>query len=390
MRTLRLSAASLLFASLIAHADGGYFAIADGVAQTADQRAVIIDHGDAETIVLQTGHDGDASDFAWVIPTPTRLAGVSSVSTADPAVFTALDELTAPRYYESAGAGPAICGCSGDNGAGAGGAPVRGDVTVWDSFAVENYDIVVLSADESSDLATWLDDNGYHLPAGSADVLHSYVSRHWFFVAIRMVPSAGGGGGAGDQLRPITLTFSTDELVFPMHISRVSTAERVEVMLYVISDGRVRSSNYPTAEIEARSSWRGQSFEAVYDGWFERTIANLGGTALVVECARSVPSQLLVTPPFDALLDREIQHYVTRLRTRLTPAQMTEDIVLVADERGADVGVVVASGVPGLRPRIAMATLLLAAIQAVAFRSRPRSRRIASATVLLAVFIVLL
>ena len=390
MRTLRLCLASILVASVSALADGGYFPVVHGIAETADQRAVIIDRGGAETIVLQTGYDGDASEFAWVIPTPTQLAGAGAVGTADPDLFRALDDLTAPRYYQPAGGGSGVCGCSASDGSDGAGPPARGDVTLWDSFSVENYDIAVLSAQESNDLATWLDDNGYGLSAGAENVLSYYVGRQWFFVAIKLRPSQVGGGGGAEELRPLALTFATSELVFPMRISRVSTTERVEVLLYVISDHRVRSSNYETAEIEARSTWRGDSFEAVYDGWFERTITNAGGTALVVEFAGELPSWWLNDPPFDDMMAGASGSYVTRLRTRLTPAQMAEDITLVPDVQGRDVDVVVASAVAGLRPRVAMAALLLGAIQGIAFRRWRHGRRIASALVLLAIFIVLL
>ena len=39
------------------------------------------------------------------------------------------------------------------------------------------YDILILSAKESSGLETWLTENGYRVPPGASRVLGSYSSR---------------------------------------------------------------------------------------------------------------------------------------------------------------------------------------------------------------------
>jgi hypothetical protein len=363
------------------------------VAATADQRAVIIDHGDAETIVLQTGYDGDASDFAWVIPIPTMIAGAAAVDTTDPEVFSALNSLTAPQYFTGGGGTSGICGCSGSEGGGDA-ASNRGQVTVWDAFSVDGYDAVVLSAEQSGALDAWLNANGYAFPADNQDVLAHYLAKGWFFIAFKVSPDAPAGDGAtagdGKQFRPIAVTFATDEIVFPMHISQVSTTERVEVLLYVLSDHRVRSTTYATREIQAGCSWDGQNFESVYDGWFEQTIADAGGRALVVEYAGELPTWWASDPPFSTLLDGGREYYVTRLRTRLTPEQMNEDIVMTTAASDADMEVIVASRAGAARGPLAFAVLLLAGVQGVAFRRWEMGRRIAVATAWLGLFMILL
>jgi hypothetical protein len=384
LRTLCLSLAVVICAC--ASADGGYFPTFEGVAETADQRAVIIDHGDAETIVLQTGYEGDASGFAWVIPVPTQIAGASAVGTADPSVFSSLSDLTAPRYFTGFEGSTGVCGCSG--GSGDAGAPSRGGVTVWDRFDVDGYNVAVLSATESGDLAGWLRDNGYAFPEAGDETLAYYVDKQWFFVAFRIAPSGGGGGG--EEFRPITLTFATDELVFPMCISRVSTTGRAEVLLYVLSEHRVKASNYPTRTIQAGRAWDGGDFDAVYDGWFEGTIADAGGTALVVEFAGDFPLWWAGVRPFDTLTRQGEEYFVTRLRTRLTPAQMDEDIMLTAAANDDPLEVVVGSELAATRGRAAFAALLLASVQGLALRRWRLGRRFAATTALLGILLVLL
>lgn len=375
--------------------DGGFFPTPSGVAETADQRALIIDHGDAETLVVQTAYEGNASGFAWVIPVPTQIVGASAVSTVDAEVFSRLHNLSAPRYYSGLEGSTGICGCSGSDGVGGDGAPNMGGVTVWDTFEVDGYDVAVLSSGESGDLATWLNDNGYAVPSGADGVLAYYVGKGWFFVAFKIAPTpeppvGGRDGSTGEKFRPIALTFATDELVFPMCISRVSTTERVEVLLYVLSEHRVRSTNYTTRNIQARDTWDGGDFDAVYDGWFEQTIADAGGRALVAEFAGAFPAWWADAPPFDAILDPADEYFVTRLRTRLTPAQMTEDVVMVAAANDDPLEVVVGSQLAALRGRIAFAALLFAGVQGVAFRRWSFGRRLAAGTGLLGLIMVLL
>ncbi|MEA3403610.1 MAG: DUF2330 domain-containing protein [Armatimonadota bacterium] len=327
MRDLCLVLALLILPCVPSLADGGFFPPVHGVANTADQRAVVIDHGDAETIVLQTAYDGDASDFAWVIPVPALISAAQAVGTTAPALFDTLDQLTAPRHVGAFTGSSGLCGCSGSGG------PEQRfhGVTVWETLRVDDYEVAVLSADESADLAQWLGDNGYHLPTGSEDTLRYYVDRDSFFVALKIAPAAqqadetGRDGAPGDnfaaaeELRPITLTFATDELVFPMRISRLSTRERVEVLLYVLGPDR--------------------------------------------------------------------DYFLTRLRTRLSPEQMTEDIAMVPADADAHFEVMVDNGLARARGTMAFA-LMIAGVSGMTLRWR-RLRAVAWTSALLGVLLLL-
>jgi len=391
LRRLLLSAAFLVTPATLSLADGGFIPVFEGVANTADQRAVIIDRGDAETIVLQTAYEGDASDFAWVIPLPVLISAQQAIATADPAVFDALDEMTAPRYlggrYEATG----LCGCSGSEG----GARADAGVTVWETLRVDGYDVAVLSAQQSSDLGAWLSANGYGLPAGSDATLQYYVDRQWYFVALKIAPTprgnVGGGppGGAGQDLRPVALTFDTAQLVFPLRISRVSTRNRAEVLLYVIATHRAEGDNYATAEVQTPARWAGQDFPATYDRWLEDTLSDAGGRALVVEYAGWAPDYLFGGSAFAGLGLAGDTWYVTRLRTRLTPAQMNADIMLTAAASDEAFDVVVGDGYAFLRGSGSLAMLALAGVQGLALRSR-RGRRLAAGSLLCALLIILL
>lgn len=397
MRLLLLVLVGLSLSGGMVLADGGFFPVYEGVANTADQRAIVVDHGGSQTIVLQTAYEGDATDFAWVIPVPS--VDSLEVDTVDPRIFEDLDHITAPRAVTWERSSFA-CGCSGADGNGQLGGEQRAGVTVWQTLRVDDYEVAVLSAVESADLAAWLRQNGYGFPDGHEDTLQYYVDQESFFAAFKIVPFDQNGaapppGDPGDapsvpgDLRPITLTFTTDEIVFPIRISRVSTVEQAEVLLYVISRQRVRSSNYRTREVHTERTWSGSNFSHAYDQWLQRTIDELNeerGRGIVVEYAGELR-------PWDednlqAVLPAEGPFFVTRMRTRLDPAQMEEDIMLVADGRRY-FQVEVSDGVAEVRGTVAGGFLLFAGLQALVFRSH-RGRRTAWATAMFALVVAIL
>jgi len=396
MRSAVISLVFFASACAATYADGGFFPPEHGVANTSDQRAVIIDHGGSETIVLQTAYEGDSSEFAWVIPVPELISAAQSVGTADPRTFETLDQITAPRRLTWTSSS-AACGCAGSGD----GARVEDGVTVWETLRVDDYDVAVLSSEQSADLAAWLNTNGYGLPGGHEDTLQYYIDRGSYFVALKIAPSAdqsagdnaGGPPGLGDggarEMAPITLTFSTSDLVFPMRISRVSTKERVEVLLYVVAPHRATGVNYSTAEVDAPASYGGDDFPAAYNRWFEDAIADAGGRALVVEYAGRLSEWTAGNPPLSDVLGGGDDWFVTRLRTRLSPAQMSEDIVLTAAASDDAFEVIVDDGAVALRGQVAVAMLLVGLVQGALFRTR-RARRAAWATALCALMIAIL
>ena len=48
-------------------------------------------------------------------------------------------------------------------------------VTIEEAFSVGEYDILILSAEESEGLTTWLVENGYVLPEAVVPILQRYI-----------------------------------------------------------------------------------------------------------------------------------------------------------------------------------------------------------------------
>lgn len=369
----RLLTACLALASSIAWADGGFFPVLAGSARSADQRAVLIHADGRETLVLQTAHHGDGNGFAWVVPTPTQVQR-ADVAEGDAQIFDELFWMTEPRTHVYGGWGGFGCGGGGSS---AGGEQYAG-VNVWDTFTVANYDVAVLSAADSGHLGAWLNTNGYRVPDGADDELGHYVSKGWFFVALKLAGSPDGDAWAGAQagerpMRPLQITFDAPQIIFPMRISAVSSETPVEVLLYVLSDHRVQGDNYATVTVDVGPDWDGGDFAAYYRRKFREALARVGPRGLVEEYAGWVERWSLNTLAQYAPMPSRDRLFLTRLKTVLDPEDMTEDVVLV--RAGSDVPFRVSlGGMAAARPSggLALAGLLALGVLVLA-RSNGRT-----------------
>jgi hypothetical protein len=152
----------------------------------------------------------------------------------DPCQIRAMDELMTLNYARSAP--------RRDGGKGLG-------VTVEAQYTVGEYDILILSAEESSGLATWLRQNGYRIPAGAAPVLGSYIKQgNRFFVArVNLKEQAKLGF---TYLRPLRVEFTTPKFMLPIRLGTVNADGPQELFIYALSrKGRVETTNYRTVRL---------------------------------------------------------------------------------------------------------------------------------------------
>lgn len=188
-----------------------------GVALLADvtrERALIIERPGREEIIASFDLLSEgAGRAAIVLPVPSD-PEVEEVEAGDPLTY--LDIATRPPIDPDAPDGAA--------GGAAGGVDVIGrDV-------IGGYDVTRLDADDAGALDTWLTENGYTMPEGAEPILEEYVEEGWRYIAIRL---AAGAAGA---LKPLRVSFDTDEIVYPMQLSQLATTP-VDLTLYVLADG---------------------------------------------------------------------------------------------------------------------------------------------------------
>ncbi len=158
---------------------------------------VLLRKGNHTVMTMSNSYKGPPEDFAMVVPVPVVLQK-QQVRTPSAKVFNHIDELTAPRLVEYWEQDP----CDSDGGnvsyasAGRRAMPKKmasdgmGDsaaayhVKIEAQFDVGEYEILILSAEESGGLEAWLRLQKYNIPQGAAAALAPYIQDQMkFFVA---------------------------------------------------------------------------------------------------------------------------------------------------------------------------------------------------------------
>lgn len=174
-----------------------------------ETKAVIWHDGKKETLILSTTFQGSTSEFAWIIPVPNK----PEVDTVHDEIFTALADLTAPKYsYDSPVPMPM---------------PVMNRVedtyvNVIESKRVDIYDVAVLEANDESALRKWLVEKGYEYPANREYLLKSYIDRGWYFVVAKVSSDALGYAGSflmSGHAAPLRMAFDSKQMILPLKIS---------------------------------------------------------------------------------------------------------------------------------------------------------------------------
>lgn len=194
-----------------------------------NQLAMIVFDDMVEKIIFQIDYEGDAEDFAWVIPVP----GYPKLFSVEDEIFYELYQLTKITPPSNFGCGSGyLPGSEGEDGG----------VHIWEENQVGIYQTATLSATDPNSLVGWLNDNGYAFPSNGQEILDYYVQKNWFFVAMKIqakeiVNNSEYYSGA---IQPIGIMFFSDEIVYPLKISSLSVPSwGTEVLVYTFSDERV-------------------------------------------------------------------------------------------------------------------------------------------------------
>jgi len=346
----------------LALADGGIFPIVPikieiplDVSHSADQRAILVFDPETktETMVLSTMYVGQPADFAWVIPVPNLPSrGQIDVWDGGEPAFWELFDKTEPRLQMlSLG----LVGCGGCGYAPASNKPEPPDsgfvgVKVVDRLQIKGLDITLLNAQSATDLTGWLNANGYRYPEGAVNVIEHYIAKGWSFVAVKVdtpdeesqsTPSSLWSGYFPRD--PLKLTFRTDQFVFPMRISSVSSRPSGSaILLYVFAPYRVRAENFPTVEMKPPSLTADtlSALRLAYQEAFQKLLDQPQGRALVVEYAKPSLGQDFGGFTRNLLVPWRT-YYLTRLRTIFRPEHMTDDIVFVPNETNEILDVII-------------------------------------------------
>jgi hypothetical protein len=350
LRVLFLFVIFFLATSTVALSDGGWVWKKDflGQAKSAGQQAVVLYFGNIETLVLQTDYEGELADFSWLIPTPSPVTE-SDVHEPDADLLSVLDDLTAPTFYvyrsEKSGCRSPDFIPFGAGGSSDSSSADQNSVEVLETIVTESYEINVLAAAEVQDLIDWLDQNEYSYPPEAETVLGDYILRGWYFLAVRIRPS-DAGSVIKQSLAPIQISFETDQPVFPLRISSLSSEPETDILIHLLSDNRYKTSNVLSEEVEyySHSTDDPNDYKNIYKQWMIEQVEDQEGRLYFVEYAgwlpdidcRSVNSSL----EGEALnCDNDV--FVTRFRSYFSPDLFTDDIYFVQDANDDDFSVTI-------------------------------------------------
>jgi len=263
-RTFSFLAATFLISLLFGHSTasafcGFYVGKADTKLFNKASEVAIARHDDKTVLTMANDLKGDVKEFALVAPVPTVLEK-DQIHVGDPAVLKHLADYSAPRLVEYIDENPCLryglierkMDAMKSMPQAAAGKLERDralGVTVEAQYTVGEYDILILSAEESAGLETWLTENGYRIPNGALSVLHSYLKQGLkFFVAkVNLVEQAKLGF---THLRPLQIAFESPKFVLPIRLGTVNADGAQELFVYFLTkQGRVETTNYRTVRL---------------------------------------------------------------------------------------------------------------------------------------------
>lgn len=238
---------------------GFYVAKADASLYNQASQVVIARSNNRTVLTMANDYQGDVQDFAIVVPVPVVLEE-QQVQVADPQIIERLDAFSAPRlveYFDPDPCAPMFYEdfnrnlapqAAAESDAGRSRSQALG-VTVEAQFTVGEYDILILSARESSGLETWLTENGYQVPQGARDLLRPYIRQGMkFFVAKVNLDEYATSGY--QRLRPLQIRYESPRFMLPIRLGMVNANAAQDLIVYVLSpEGQAEVTNYRTVKI---------------------------------------------------------------------------------------------------------------------------------------------
>jgi hypothetical protein len=334
---------------------GFYVGKADTKLFNKASQVVLVRDGDRTVMTMASDFKGELKEFAVVIPVPTFLKR-EQIHVGEKSLVDHLDAYSAPRLVEyfdanpcdrrvfelSAVAAPAPRAMRAD----AMNAAKSLGVTIEAQYTVGEYDILILSAQQSSGLETWLRENGYRIPAGAAEVLSSYLKQNMrFFVAkVNLTEQAKLGFS---YLRPLQVAYESPKFMLPIRLGMVNANGPQDLFVYALTrKGRVETTNYRTtrlpSDVELPVYLKDQGeFSRFYQAMFTRQVQREDGRTLFLEYAWDMKwcdpcasnplssSELRQLGVFwdDGAGGQAPNVFLTRLHVRYDNAHFPEDLV---------------------------------------------------------------
>lgn len=294
---LAVGATSLLAAAPASAFCGFYVAKADTDLFNDASKVAIARDGERTVVTMASDFRGDVSEFAMVVPV-VDIPEESQIHVANPGLIDHLDAYTAPRLVEYHDENPCYEYERRKSGPLAMAAPppmtdamimeeaADLGVTIEAEYEVGEYDILILSAEQSDGLITWLNQNGYKIPDGAEEVVGSYLKQDMkFFVAKVNLERHDGSA----MLRPIQVAYEDEDFMLPIRLGTVNADGKQELFVFAMSPkGRVETKNYKTMKLPSDMDvpiFVKDEFGDFYKDMFAHQVEKTGGTSVFMEYA---------------------------------------------------------------------------------------------------------
>jgi hypothetical protein len=268
-------------------------------------QVVLMRKGNRTVMTMSNNYKGPPESFAMVVPVPVVLRK-EDVKTLPADVFDRVDSLSAPRlveYWELDPCRPRYAkpskgtiddlleGGMGKRGGGGGADRARDlGVKIEAKFVAGEYEVLILSATQSSGLETWLREEKYSIPAGAGAALAPYVrDKSKFFVAKVDIQKVKHDAQGVVQLSPLRFAFDANELRLPVRLGLLNAQGKQDLIVYVIHpDSRFEVANYANAfiptNLEVADGVR-SNFPALFAELFDATVEKMGRRVVITEYA---------------------------------------------------------------------------------------------------------
>jgi len=300
-------AAIILLTAMIAHDAsafcGFYVSKADGTLKNKTSQVIIVHDGNRNVITMFNDFKGNVKDFAMVVPVPVVLKR-DNIKVVDQQIFNLLNEYSQPRLVEYYDANP--CQVEYEYDKKADSAPMRAlsgsvagvsvqrenlGVKIEAKYLVGEYDILILSAKESSGLKTWLTDNGYKIPDAANEVLQPYINSNMKFFVVK-VNEKEKRKLPGNFLRPIQISFNSPKFMLPIRLGMANADGDQDMIVYAFTKkGRIESTNYRNIELPTGKNiplFVQNNFSSFYSNLFQHQWDKDGKAITMLEYAWDV------------------------------------------------------------------------------------------------------
>ena len=353
-----LTVAMIFFWSSADSFCGFYVAKAGADLYNNKSEVILVRDGKHTTITMSNDFKGNVQDFAMVVPVPNVLKR-EDITIADAQVFRTLDAYSSPRLVEYYDHNP--CEVArfdfydsqavsleevSESKKDLYSVNRKYKVKIEAQYEVDEYDILILSAKNSSGLKDWLIENGYKIPQKAEEVLEPYIKSGLKFFVVKVDLSKYDPSQNGGFLRPLQIKVSSDRFMLPIRLGMANSVGEQDMIVYSFSKkGRIECTNYRTVEMSTGQlipTFVKNNFGTFYSDLFRNAHAREGRDAVFVEYAWNVtPSWSGVkcdpcvgNPPYFTDLSKagvtwsnsSDPIYFTRLHVRYTLDKFPEDL----------------------------------------------------------------